>query len=140
MLPHVQRIWPRNDEQVWEKRKHKGGKSEAGATQSARQTPKEERPTNLKSVKGYSTKETKREKYKGQWWTSCKQNHHSQRKDTALDGSSDETREVESMEDKVYQETIWNKRKFRDDDSPMTPSAPKKERSNSKGEPKAPPP
>ena len=51
------RIWTQNDEQVWEKRKHKGGKSEAGATQSARQTPKEERPTNPKSVKGYNTKE-----------------------------------------------------------------------------------
>ena len=48
-------------------------------------------------------------------------------KDTAPDGSSDETREVESVDDEGFQETIRNKRKFRDDDSPMTPSAPKKE-------------
>ena len=113
---------------MWKKRKHKGGKSEAGATQSARQTSKEERPTNPKSVKGYNTKETKIEKYKGQGWTSCNQTTTTKgNKDTAPDGSSDETREVESMDDEVFQETIRNKRKFRDDDSPMTPSAPKKE-------------
>ena len=57
-------------------------------------------------------------------------------KDTAPDGSSVETREVEPMDDEVFQETTQNKRKFRDDDSPMTPLAPKKERSNSKGESK----
>ena len=57
-------------------------------------------------------------------------------KDTAPDDTSDETREVESMDDEGFQETIRNKRKFRDDDSPITPSAPKKEQSNSKGESK----
>ena len=35
-------------------------------------------------------------------------------KDTEPDGSSDETREVESMDDEGFQETIRNKRKFRD--------------------------
>ena len=47
--------------------------------------------------------------------------------DTVSDGSSDETREVESMDEEVFQETIRNKRKFSDDISLTTPSAPKKE-------------
>ena len=168
----MQRIWTQTNEQVWGKRKHKGGsqrleqpsqqdrppkkKDQQTPNQSKDTTPKkEDQQTPSQSKDTTPKKEDQQTPSQSKDSTPKKPKEKDTRvkggpdvskttttkvnKDTAPDGSSVETREVESMDDhnEEFQETIRNKRKFRDDDSPMTPSAPKKERSNSKGKSKA---